>query len=192
MAGFAEAGDQYWLYDINPAVVNLSADEVAQFTYCINARDRGASVEIVSGDARLAMERELRAEKNRQLDVLVLDAFSSDSIPVHLLTLESLKLYDQHLKPDGVLAIHISNRYLNLEPVVRRLAAELDFGMIEVDSLGGEDYGQDWVYAATWVLSRAIRIFWMMLRLMRGYAQTYRKLGNCRCGPMIMRVFYEL
>ena len=152
MAGFAEAGDQYWLYDINPAVVNLSADEVAQFTYCINARDRGASVEIVSGDARLAMERELRAEKNRQLDVLVLDAFSSDSIPVHLLTLESLKLYDQHLKPDGVLAVHISNRYLNLEPVVRRLAAELDFGMIEVDSLGGEDYGQDWVYAATWVL----------------------------------------
>ena len=104
------------------------------------------------GDARLAMERELRTEKNRQLDVLVLDAFSSDSIPVHLLTLESLKLYDQHLKPDGVLAVHISNRYLNLEPVVRRLAAELDFGMIEVDSLGGEDYGQDWVYAATWVL----------------------------------------
>ena len=51
MAGFAEAGDQYWLYDINPAVVNLSANEVAQFTYCINARDRGASVEIVPGDA---------------------------------------------------------------------------------------------------------------------------------------------
>ena len=119
MAGFAEAGDQYWLYDINPAVVNLSADEVAQFTYCINAHDR-ASVEIVSGDARLAMERELRAEKNRQLDILDLDAFSSDSIPVHLLTLESLKLYDQHLKYDGVLAVHIFNRYLNLEPVVRR------------------------------------------------------------------------
>ena len=152
MAGFAEAGDRYWMYDINPAVVDLSADDVAQFTYCINARDRGAFVEIVPGDARLAMERELHTGKNRKLDVLVLDAFSSDSIPVHLLTLESLKLYDQHLKTDGVLAVHISNRYLNLEPVVRRLAAELDFGMIEVDSLSGEDYGQDWVYAATWVL----------------------------------------
>lgn len=152
MAGFAKAGDRYWLYDINPAVVHLSADDVGQFTYCINARDRGAQVAIVPGDARLAMEHELRTGQNRQLDVLVLDAFSSDSIPVHLLTLESLKLYEQHLKPDGVMAIHVSNRYLNLEPVVRRLAAELGFEMIQVDSLGGEEYGQDWVYAANWVL----------------------------------------
>ena len=108
MAGFAEAGDRYWMYDINPAVVDLSADDVAQFTYCINARDRGAFVEIVPGDARLAMERELHTGKNRKLDVLVLDAFSSDSIPVHLLTLESLKLYDQH-KTDGVLSIHFQS-----------------------------------------------------------------------------------
>ena len=70
------------------------------------------------GDARLKMER----EEMRNYDVIVLDAFSSDSIPVHLLTNETMTLYDRHLAEGGVIAVHISNRYLNLEPVVKRLA----------------------------------------------------------------------
>jgi len=152
IAGYAQKGDFYCMYDINPAVVNLSADEQMQFTYCFNARARGAQVEIVEGDARLAMEREFDSAKSRQFDVLALDAFSSDSIPVHLLTREAMEIYGKHLKKDGVLAIHISNRYLDLEPVVRRLAKELSYKMILIDSSDGEDVAQDWVYSATWIL----------------------------------------
>jgi len=140
------------MYDINPAVVSLSSDEQKQFTYCLNARSRGAKVEIIGGDARLAMERELYNGKSRQFDVLALDAFSSDSIPVHLLTREAMEIYGKHLKKDGVLALHISNRYLDLEPVVQRLARELSYKMILVDSPDGIEVGQDWVYAATWIL----------------------------------------
>ena len=152
VAGYAKEGDFYCMYDINPSVVSLSSDEQKQFTYCLNAKARGAKVEIVGGDARLAMERELYMSKNRQFDVLVLDAFSSDSIPVHLLTLEAMKIYGKHLKRDGVLAVHISNRYLNLAPIVQRLAKELSYKMILVDSPDGKEVGQDWVYAATWIL----------------------------------------
>jgi len=140
------------MYDINPAVVSLSSDEQKQFTYCLNARARGAKVEIIEGDARLAMERESQTGQNRQFDVLALDAFSSDSIPVHLMTREALAIYGKHLKNDGVLAIHISNRYLDLEPVVQRLARELSYKMILIDSLDGDDIGEDWVYSATWAL----------------------------------------
>ena len=152
IAGYAQKGDFYCMYDINPAVVSLSSDEQKQFTYCLNARSRGAKVEIIGGDARLAMERELYNGKSRQFDVLALDAFSSDSIPVHLLTLEAMEIYGKHLKKDGVLAIHISNRYLDLAPVVQRLARELSYKMILVDSPDGKEVGQDWVYAATWIL----------------------------------------
>jgi hypothetical protein len=152
IAGYAQKGDLYSMYDINPAVVNLSSDEQKQFTYCLNARARGAKVEIIEGDARLAMEREIQTGQNRQFDVLALDAFSSDSIPVHLMTREALAIYGKHLKNDGVLAIHISNRYLDLEPVVQRLARELSYKMILIDSLDGDDIGEDWVYSATWAL----------------------------------------
>ena len=152
IAGYAQKGDLYWMYDINPAVVSLSSDEQKQFTFCLDARARGAKVEIIEGDARLAMEREIQTGKNRQFDVLALDAFSSDSIPVHLLTREALDIYGKHLKNDGVLAIHISNRYLDLEPVVQRLARELSYQMILIDSPDGKEVGQDWVYSATWIL----------------------------------------
>ena len=153
IAGYAKKGDFYCMYDINPAVVSLSAEEQMQFTYCLNARARGAKVEIVEGDARLAMEREFQTGQNRYFDVLALDAFSSDSIPVHLLTREALDIYGKHLKNDGVLAIHISNRYLDLEPVVQRLARELSYKMILIDSLDGDNIaGEDWAYSATWVL----------------------------------------
>jgi spermidine synthase len=140
------------MYDINPAVARLSSDEQKQFTYCLNARVRGAKVEIIEGDARLAMEREIQTGQNRQFDVVALDAFSSDSIPVHLMTCEALAIYGKHLKNDGVLAIHISNRYLDLEPVVQRLARELSYQMILIDSPDGKEVGQDWVYSATWIL----------------------------------------
>ena len=78
-----------------------------------------ATTEVVSGDARLSLEREVP----QRFDVLVLDAFSGDSIPVHLLTREAMAIYLRHMQPDGIIAIHVSNRYVNLAPVVDRLAA---------------------------------------------------------------------
>jgi hypothetical protein len=151
LAGYAEQGDHYRMYEINPQVVKLSALEVGTFTYLLQAKDRGAEVEVVLGDARLSMEAELRAGKPQGFHVLALDAFSSDSIPVHLLTREAVAIYLKHLDPKGVLAIHISNRYLDLEPVVRRLAREFGLTMMVVDNLEG-GLGEEWVYGSTWVL----------------------------------------
>jgi hypothetical protein len=151
LAGYAEQGDHYRMYEINPQVVKLSALEVGTFTYLLQAKDRGAEVEVVLGDARLSMEAELRAGKPQGFHVLALDAFSSDSIPVHLLTREAVAIYLKHLDPKGVLAIHISNRYLDLEPVVRRLAREFGLTMMVVDNLEG-GLGEEWIYGSTWVL----------------------------------------
>ena len=152
MAGFAEDGDVYRLYDINPLVKKMSSDEEKQFTFRLNAVDRGATVDVELGDARLTMERELKSGEAQNYDALILDAFSSDSIPVHLLTKEAMELYEKHMNPEGVIAIHISNRYLDLEPVVRGLARETNYTMVVVDSSSGEDYGEDWIYACTWIL----------------------------------------
>ena len=152
MAGYAMEGDVYRLYDINPLVKKMSSDEQVQFTFRINAVDRGATVDVELGDARLTMEQELRQGEAQNYDVLILDAFSSDSIPVHLLTKESMELYEKHMNPRGVIAIHISNRYLDLEPVVRRLAKETHYPMVVAECYSGEDYGEDWIYACTWIL----------------------------------------
>jgi len=152
MAGYAMEGDVYRLYDINPLVKKMSSDEQAQFTFRMNAADRGATVDVELGDARLTMEQELRQGEAQNYDVLILDAFSSDSIPVHLLTKESMELYEKHMNPRGVIAIHISNRYLDLEPVVRRLAKETHYKMVVTECYSGEDYGEDWIYACTWIL----------------------------------------
>ena len=97
------------------------------------------------GDARLSLER----ESPENFDVLAVDAFSSDSIPVHLLTLEAIQLYFRHLRPDGVLAVHISNRYLDLAPVLEgetRVTGKLA-RLVDTD----DDDTQD-VFGATWVL----------------------------------------
>jgi SAM-dependent methyltransferase len=115
VAAYANAGDRYTFYEINPNVIRIADSE---FTYLPDARSRGAQIDVVLGDARLSLER----EPSQQFDLLVIDAFSSDSIPVHLLTREAFDLYARHLKPGGTLAVHVSNRYLNLMPVVTRAA----------------------------------------------------------------------
>ena len=140
LASFARPGDYVRFYEINPEVKRLAT---SQFTYVSNCAGR---VEIALGDARLTMEQ----EAPQRFDMLALDAFSSDSIPVHLLTREALELYSRHLKPDGVLAVHISNHFLNLEPVVLQLARALDFDTAIIDC--DESDEQWWLYASTWVL----------------------------------------
>lgn len=113
IAAYGQAGDTFRFYEINPLVIDLARQP---FTFLSKSP---ATIELVSGDARLSLER----EESQQFDVLVLDAFSGDSIPVHLLTLEAMTIYLRHMKPDGIIAIHVSNRYVNLGPVVDRMAA---------------------------------------------------------------------
>src|SRR5207247_3606543 len=101
------------------------------FTY---VRDSGAPVEFALGDARIALEQELARGQKQRFDVLVLDAFSSDSIPMHLLTREAIEVYLQHLNDDGILAVHISNRYLDLKPVVRAIGQHFELANVFIDA----------------------------------------------------------
>jgi SAM-dependent methyltransferase len=138
IAAYGRPGDYYRFYDINPRVVEIARRE---FSYLV---DCPAKVDIVLGDARLSLER----EPDQNFDVLAVDAFSSDSIPIHLLTVEAFRLFFHHIRPDGILAVHVSNRHLKLEPVVERLATALGKQNILVDT----DDGEDLVYGASWVL----------------------------------------
>ncbi len=113
LTAYARRGDHYRLYELNPAVPDLAR---RHFTYLA---DCAGDAQVVLGDARLSLER----EPPQQFDVLAVDAFSSDSIPVHLMTQEALAVYLRHLRPGGVVVFHVSNRYLKLAPVVRQLAA---------------------------------------------------------------------
>ena len=139
LAAYGRPGDYYRFYEINPLVLRLAHTE---FSFL---GDSKAKVEVAMGDARLSLER----ESPENFDVLAVDAFSSDSIPVHLLTLEAVELYFRHLRPDGVLAVHISNRYLDLAPVLEgetRVTGKLA-RLVDTD----DDDTQD-VFGATWVL----------------------------------------
>jgi len=114
IAAYGRQGDVYRFYDIDPRVVKLARQE---FTFLA---DSAAKVEVALGDARLTLER----EPPQNFDVLAVDAFSSDAIPVHLITKEALGIYLKHMKADGIVAFHVSNRFLDLIPVVARLAKE--------------------------------------------------------------------
>jgi hypothetical protein len=141
LAAHAAPGDTVRFYEIDPDVVALSTGPSPIFTYL---RDCRGDVEIALGDARVNLER----EPAQQFDLLALDAFSSDSIPVHLITLEAAQLYLRHLAPDGILAIHISNRHLYLEPVVRGLAVALGLTALRIDNPAKDDI----VWRSEWML----------------------------------------
>jgi len=115
IAAYGRPGDVYRFYDIDANVIRIAR---AEFTFLGDSRAR---VETALGDARLTLER----EPPQGFDVLAVDAFSSDAIPVHLITREALQTYQRHMKPDGIVAFHVSNRFLDLIPVVARLAKEL-------------------------------------------------------------------
>ncbi len=112
IAALAREGEEVHFYEIDQTIVDLSAE---YFTY---RNDSLAEVNVTLGDARLQLER----ETPQGFDVIAVDAFSGDAIPVHLLTRECLQVYLKHLRRNGILAIHISNRYLDLAPIVRSLA----------------------------------------------------------------------
>jgi hypothetical protein len=139
IATYGRLGDYYRYYEINPLVPPITR---GQFYF---VPDCPAKLDIAMGDARLTMER----EEPQDFDVLAVDAFSSDAIPVHLLTKEAMVLYFHHLRPDGVLAVHISNRYLDLQPVVEGEARATGKIARVVDT--DDDESVD-VFSATWVL----------------------------------------
>ena len=109
---YGSKGDVYRFYDINPGVIAIAQRD---FTFL---GDSDATIETPLGDARLTLER----EPPQRFDVLAIDAFSSDAIPVHLITSEAVAIYQRHMKPGGVIAFHVTNRFLDLVPVVEALA----------------------------------------------------------------------
>jgi spermidine synthase len=115
LAAYAQPQQQWTYYEIDPAVANIAAN-TNYFTFLAECR---APLQIVLGDARLTL-----SATTAKYDLLVLDAYSSDAVPLHLITREALRVYTDHLTPTGCLAMHISNRYLDLQPVVANLAAD--------------------------------------------------------------------
>ncbi|MEA5096955.1 MAG: fused MFS/spermidine synthase, partial [Burkholderiaceae bacterium] len=141
LATYGRKGDTIRFYEINPDVI-----EVAHSHFSFLSRSR-ANIELVLGDARLAMER----EAPQAYDLIVIDAFSGDSIPVHLATDEALAVYLRHLKPGGVIAFHISNKFLRLAPVLQRLADHRGLDGMSVSEPANlrDHYSSDWFLMTT-------------------------------------------
>jgi hypothetical protein len=137
LAVYGAKGDVYRFYDINPDVITIAKRD---FTYL---GDSAATIETPLGDARLNLER----EPPQRFDVLAIDAFSSDAIPVHLITSEAVAVYKRHLAPGGVIAFHVTNRFLNLIPVVEALAAAHGLSIIHIadDGPGTLASRSDWL-----------------------------------------------
>ena len=141
IAAYGRQGDVYRFYDINANVIGIAHSD---FTFLGDSR---AHIEVALGDARLSLERE--APEN--FDVLAVDAFSSDAIPVHLITREALEIYERHMKPGGIVAFHVSNRFLDLIPVVARLAKELQLQAVLISD-DPEDEDKSIKSRSDWVL----------------------------------------
>jgi tetratricopeptide (TPR) repeat protein len=140
LASYAQAGDYVHIYEINPEVERLAT---SRFTYLANCPGK---VEVTLGDARLSLER----EPPQDFDLLVLDAFNSDAIPVHLLTREAFASYERHLKTNGIMAVHVSNLSVNLEPVVVNLARHFNYEMATIDY--GAPRDKPWILRSVWML----------------------------------------
>jgi hypothetical protein len=139
IAAYGRPGDRIRFYEINPAVAPIARHF---FTYL---RDSAAMVSIVEGDARSSLAQ----ESPQNFDVLVIDAFSGDAIPLHLLTTEAVALYRRHLAPGGILAFHISNQHVDLEPEVALLAKAAGMKAMRVSTFANDDRGE---FTAHWVL----------------------------------------
>ncbi len=140
-----DPGDHIAFYELDPQIDAWSKEH---FTYRTDAVERGAEVVSFIGDARMIMERQSKRGIRQEFDVLAIDAFSGDAVPVHLLTEECFEIYFSHLAPDGILAIHVTNRYLTLAPVVQRLADKQGYSAIYIQTpqdLENNVNESDWV-----------------------------------------------
>jgi spermidine synthase/MFS family permease len=139
LAAYANPGDVFRFYEINPLVETLARTE---FTYLADCRGK---TEIIMGDGRLSLER----EPSQNYDLLVIDAFSGDAVPVHLLTRQALELYFRHLKPHGILALHITNTHLDLVPIVAALSGSLGKYAVKITN---DKLEKRRIYRSTWAL----------------------------------------
>ena len=139
LAAYGRPGDLFRFYELNPQVIDSAR---RYFTFLSASK---AKIEVVEGDARVSLAR----EPSNQFDALIIDAFSSDSIPVHLLTAECAAIYRKHLKPEGRLIVHISNRTLDLDPVVRGVARYLGMNASRLENNANDSVG---MYPSTWMV----------------------------------------
>jgi spermidine synthase len=172
LAAYGKIGDRYRFYELNPAVINVAND---YFSYLDDSK---ATIELVLGDGRVSLSRENQQGISHQFDILVIDAFSGDSIPQHLLTVEALQLYWQQLKAGGVLAIHISNSHLNLLPLMRGFADKFskELRYFKTKAINNNQHDTQWVwltnnqsllnnttvkaYSTAWSNSRQAPLLW--------------------------------
>jgi MFS family permease len=147
LAAYGQAGDTYRFYEINPSVVDLAEGQGTYFSFL---QDSPAEIEIIPGDARISLEKEAGAGSRNEYDILVLDTFSSDAIPVHLVTREAFAIYLLNLAPDGLIAVHVTNVRLDLRPVFWQLAQSYGLGFAVVENPVVPDRPE--VFAASWVL----------------------------------------
>jgi hypothetical protein len=141
LAAYAHPGDDFHFYEINPEVLSLAT---SGFTYLTNCQGKA---EVTMGDARLSLER----EPSQDFDLLALDAFNSDAPPVHLLTREAFTIYERHLKTNGIIAVNISNRSIDLEPVIISLARHFNYQVTIVDD-AGIPADKWWIGPSVWML----------------------------------------
>ena len=168
IAAWGRSGDTMRFYELNPQVVDMARQH---FTFL---QDSAATVDVVTGDGRLALERDLAAASGSPLyDVIVVDAFSGDSIPVHLLTRECFALYRRALAPDGILALHISNQHLDLRPVVRGLAREVELGIVQTTTQNVPDRIQ-------------LQSLWMLLTVDPASLAAVPSVSRADSGPAIV------
>jgi hypothetical protein len=127
-----------------------------RFTFLSDATARGADVEVFEGDARIVLERQIERDELQRFDVLAVDAFSSDAIPIPLLTQESFQTYLVHLQEDGILAIHVTNRYVDLVPIVGRLAEATGLTAIYIENSSRDSR---FVSSTDWILLTRNEVF---------------------------------
>lgn len=143
IAAFGERGDTFRFYEINPQVIDLA------YRYFSFLTDTPAKVDVILGDGRIMLERELDKSGRHGFDLLAIDAFSGDAIPMHLITLESFRLYLHHLAEDGLLLYHVTNRFVDLVPVVEGLAAELGYQTVRLEASSDSSVGR---YRSIWMV----------------------------------------
>jgi hypothetical protein len=141
LASYGRAGDYIRFYEINPEVTRIANE---YFTYLKDCR---ANLEVIPGDARLSMEREVEHDQSQHFNLLAIDAFSGDAIPVHLLTQEAFQIYLKQINPDGIIAVHITNTYFDLRPVLWRIAErfKLHHALLHTDGDGAVTTYSDWM-----------------------------------------------
>jgi hypothetical protein len=147
LAAYGQAGDIYRFYEINPVIVDLAEGKGGFFSFL---KDSPAEIDIIPGDARISLEAETLAGELNDFDILVLDTFSSDSIPVHLVTREAFEIYLHQLAPDGLIAVHITNVRLDMRPVFWQLAQYYGLGFCVIENSAAADRPD--VFPSTWVL----------------------------------------